>query len=162
MPRIDTILVPLDFSLHSARALEYAVDLARRYGARLELVHVFDIGIYSLADGTPMLGPQQFEDMAADIERRLQEAKREALSAGVLRVETKLLQGKPDLELLRVATEDHADVIVMGTHGRTGFRHVLMGSVAERLVRKSPCPVFIVKRDGARESAAREQHVESI
>jgi universal stress protein A len=158
MRPITKILVPLDFSQHSNLALQYAIDIARRYSAALELVHVFDIGIYSLGDMAPMLDPAQFENIANQIERDLNEAKRDALAAGIGVVQTKLLQGKADLELLRVALEDAADLIVMGTHGRTGFRHLLMGSVAERLVRRAPCPVFTVKSAAAQESIPQSSH----
>lgn len=152
MRPISKILVPIDFSAHSKVALQYAIDLALHYSAELTLVHVFDIGIYSMGDGSPMLDPAHFENIVNQIERDLDEAKRDALEAGLGSVRTKLLQGKPDHELQRAALEDGADLIVMGTHGRTGFRHLLMGSVAERLVRRAPCPVFTVKSAPAAES----------
>jgi len=152
MHPIRRILVPIDFSPHSHVALQYATDLAHHYHASLELVHVLDIGIYSLGDGSPMLDPVQFENIVNQITHDLDEAKRDALAAGVGVVRTKLLQGKPNRELLRIALEDAVDLIVMGTHGRTGFRHLLMGSVAELLVRRASCPVFTVKSTAANES----------
>jgi nucleotide-binding universal stress UspA family protein len=158
MRPIRKILVPIDFSPHSAVALQYAIDIALHYSAELALVHVFDIGIYALGDGSPMLDPAHFENIVNQIEHDLDEAKRDALAAGVGVVHTKLLQGKPDHELQRSALEDGADLIVMGTHGRTGFRHLLMGSVAERLLRRAHCPVFTVKSTPATESLPHASH----
>ena len=155
---ISKILVPIDFSHQSNVALQYAIDFARHYSAELELAHVFDIGIYSLGDGSPMLDPAQSENIVNQIERDLNEAKRDAITAGVGVVQTKLLQGKPDHELLRIALEDAVDLIVMGTHGHTGLRHLLMGSVAERLVRRAHCPVFTVKATAANESLPQVSH----
>lgn len=145
METISKILVPIDFSAHSTRALQFAVDLARRYDARLQIVHVFDIGVYVMADGMPMFAPGQFDQINADIERLLDKAKHDALAGGGLLVETKLLQGKPEIQILRFACEGKFDLIVLGTHGRTGLKHVFIGSVAERIVRQAPCPVFTVK-----------------
>jgi nucleotide-binding universal stress UspA family protein len=145
MKNISKILVPLDFSAHSKRALEFAVDLARRYDARLELVNVFDITVYTMPDGMPMFAPGQFDDILADIERLLGAAKHDALAGGALLVETKRLEGKPETEILREAREGKFDLIVLGTHGRTGLKHIVIGSVAERVVRHAPCPVFTVK-----------------
>lgn len=145
METISKILVPLDFSAHSTRALEFAVDLARRYDARLELVHVFDISVFTMPDGMPMFAPGQFDEIMADIQRLLAGAKHDALAGGALLVETKLLEGKPELEILSFAREGKFDLIVLGTHGRSGLKHLLLGSVAERIVRGAPCPVFTVK-----------------
>ena len=145
MKNISKILVPLDFSVHSKQALEFAVDLARRYDARLELVNVFDIGIYTMPDGMPMFAPGQFDEIMADVDRLLAGAKHDALAGGALLVETKRLDGKPEVEILREAREGKFDLIVLGTHGRTGLKHIVIGSVAERIVRHAPCPVFTVK-----------------
>lgn len=145
MKNISKILVPLDFSAHSTRALEFGVDLARRYDARLELVHVFDIGVYTMPDGMPMFASGQFDEIMADVDRLLAAAKHDALAGGALLVETKRLDGKPDVEILREARDGRFDLIVLGTHGRTGLKHIVLGSVAERIVRHAPCPVFTVK-----------------
>jgi nucleotide-binding universal stress UspA family protein len=153
MKTIRKILVPIDFSQHSAQALLYAADLARRYEAKLELVHVFNISIYSMPDGIPMFAPGQFEQVTADMERLLENAKHDALAAGAQNVETCMLQGNPGMEILRLAREANFDLIVLGTHGRTGIKHLLIGSVAERVVRHSPCPVFTVKAIAQTESA---------
>ena len=145
METISKILVPLDFSAHSTRALHYAVDLAQHYdGAKLELVHVFDATLYALPDAR-LLSHEQFEQTFKDLERMLADAKSDAQASGAQAVDTLLLQGKPDEEITRRAREGKFDVIVLGTHGRTGIKHMLIGSVAERIVRSSPCPVFAVK-----------------
>lgn len=145
MKVIRKILVPLDFSQHSTQALEYAADMARRYDAKLELVTVFDINIFALPDGMPMMVPGQFEQLAADLKGLLEKAKHDALAAGALMADTHLLQGNPGEEILRFASKAEVDLIVLGTHGRTGIKHLLIGSVAERIVRHAPCPVFTVK-----------------
>lgn len=129
------------------------VDLARRYEATLELVHVFDISIYSMPDGIPMFAPGQFEQVTADLERLLENARRDALAAGATVVDVHMLQGNPGMEVLRFARDGSFDLIVLGTHGRTGIKHLLIGSVAERIVRHSPCPVFTVKAAAQTESA---------
>lgn len=153
MPSINKMLVPLDFSARSSAALQYAVELARRHGAKIELVSVLDVGVFSLADDAPAPEPEEYEHTYTEIERRLEEARQDALAAGASAVETRLLHGRPDVEILRVAMQDRPDLIVMGTHRRTTERHALMDSVAERLMRHAPCPVFTV--DGSRLFAER-------
>jgi universal stress protein A len=145
MKMLRKILVPLDFSAHSTQALHYAADLARRYEAKLDLVHVFDIRIYSMPDGFPMFAAGQFDQISAELAQLLEKAKRDVLADGALAVETHMLQGTPEMEILRLATAGDFDLIVLGTHGRTGIKHLLIGSVAERIVRHASCPVFTVK-----------------
>jgi universal stress protein A len=144
MQPITRILVPIDFSPQSKAALAHAITLAHQLDAELRLLHVYDFSIFSLADGTPMLDPRQFEEVADYMDRSLEEAKVEALAGGATVGRAQLLQGKPDVEILRVAQEDAIDLIVMGTHGRTGLRQVVMGSVAARVMRRASCPVFTV------------------
>jgi universal stress protein A len=145
MKAIRKILVALDFSEYSTQALQYAADLARRYDAKLELVTVFDVNIYAMPDGIPMFAPGQFEQLTAELKRLLEDAKRDALAAGALQVETHLIEGNPSQAILRFASEAPVDLIVLGTHGRTGVKHWLLGSVAERVVQHAACPVFVAK-----------------
>jgi nucleotide-binding universal stress UspA family protein len=82
--------------------------------------------------------------MRNELTRRLTDVQRTALTAGVREVEMKLMEGQPYREIVRAAEDTHAQLIVMGSHGRTGLAHILLGSVAERVVRKAPCPVIVV------------------
>jgi nucleotide-binding universal stress UspA family protein len=143
--KIQKILVPVDFSSHSAEAVRVAADLARRYEASIELVHTFQLQTYAMPEGYVVPTQEQFDLIVQELQGQLASAKKAALEAGALRVETELLQGGPASEILRVAQDDKVDLIVMGTHGRTGVKHLLIGSVAENVVRHAACPVLTVR-----------------
>lgn len=145
MTLFQTILVPTDFSPHATKALELAIELAKTQGAALCLVHVYYLLPYApLPGGIPMYDPHTHARLRDDLTRELSLRKEQALKAGVTRVETKLIEGQPFREIARVAEELPAQLIVMGTHGRTGIAHMLVGSVAERVVRSAACPVITV------------------
>jgi nucleotide-binding universal stress UspA family protein len=157
MKPIRKILVPVDYSAHSAEAIRAAAELALRCDASVTLVHVFDVltGVaYSLPEGALLLTPQQIDDLTSEYEKLLDGAKRDAELAGARRVETKELQGAPAFAILELAESGGFDLIVMGTHGRRGIGRVMLGSVAERVLRESPCPVLTVR---APEQAASEK-----
>jgi nucleotide-binding universal stress UspA family protein len=139
------ILVPVDFSEHSAEALRTAVALGRSYGAALTLVHVFDPAAYAVPQEFALFTPMQLERLTREFEDQLAATKSEALKLGAARVETRLLSGTPAFRIADFAKDAGADLIVMGTHGRTGVRHLFLGSVAERVVRAAPCAVLTVK-----------------
>jgi len=141
------ILVPLDFSDTSARALEHAKILAERFDAALELLHVvpnpFMANAASLYVGMPL--PQDFLN-------QLEQEARERLEATLTLTERERFQarsvvriGDPLFEIVDHARSEHVDLIVMGTHGRTGVSHLFLGSVAERVVRTAECPVLTVR-----------------
>jgi len=139
MAPIHTILHPTDFSDRSAYALRLACSLARDYVARLVVLHVVEPPPPPYDQGVMLPMPEHVEDEArADLERL-------AVPADNVRAERRLEKGDPVAETLRVARELHADLIVMGTHGRTGLSRLLMGSVAEHVVRRATCPVLTVK-----------------
>jgi universal stress protein A len=139
------ILVPVDFSAHSAEAVRIAAELSSRFEAPLTLVYVHDPLVYALPDGFTFM-PQTAVDQLIDaLEAQLAQAKLQALGAGARRVETQLLHGLVSEAVVARATTGAFDLIVMGTHGRTGMQHVLMGSTAERVVRLAACPVLTVK-----------------
>ncbi len=138
------ILVPVDFSPHSEEAIRYAVDVAQKYGATLTLTHVYQPIAYSVPDGLVFYTPAQLGELLSELERQLEQMRVQAEKAGALRVESKMLQGVPSDEVAALAKDGGYDLIVMGTHGRTGLRHALMGSVAERVLRSAPCPVLTV------------------
>jgi nucleotide-binding universal stress UspA family protein len=145
MSIFKNILVPVDFSVHSGEAVRVASDIARQYQASITLVHVHDPLPYALPSEYMMYTPEQEARMNSEFEKMLATSKRAAESAGAPRVTTRLLHGLPSTCILDFASSGRFDSIVMGTHGRTGLQHALMGSVAERVLRKAPCPVLTVK-----------------
>jgi nucleotide-binding universal stress UspA family protein len=140
------ILVPTDFSEPSEAALEYAKGLAARFGASLRLVHVVEDPIVTGAFGAETYVPEPIGFSAAlraDAEQRLATLLTPA-DLGTLRATTEVLSGPSASTIVNAARELGVDLIVMGTHGRTGVVHALMGSVTERVVRSAPCPVLTV------------------
>jgi universal stress protein A len=152
---ITRILVPLDFSPPSNRALQYATTLAARLGASVTLLHVVDnplaSGAWTSEIYVPDL-PQMLEALVGEANKRLASLESVAANAGV-KAETTVVTGHPAYAIVEHAGAGRFDLIVMGTHGRTGLAHAFVGSVAERVVRRSPCPVLTV-RDAA---AAKEE-----
>jgi nucleotide-binding universal stress UspA family protein len=133
-----TILHPTDFSEHSKFAFRLASALARDYNARLILLHVIPLSTVTYAGGpVPAAWPS-----IEEVEAKLGQLKRQAQH---VRVESAVMEGDPVDMILRAAEETHSDVIVMGTHGRTALTRLLLGSVAELVLRKAPCPVLTVK-----------------
>ena len=145
MKPFKKILVPVDFSVHSTQALQHAADLSRRYEAPLDVLHVFQTLTYALPEGYVVPSGEQLQAIMTELESQLAATKRAAEQAGALKVESQLLQGGVATEILRWANERGSDLIVMGTHGRTGMKHMLLGSVAEYIVRVAPCPVLTVR-----------------
>lgn len=141
----STILVATDFSEMSRFALEYATTQAKMTGAKVLIVHAYSVPIPDQGEGMLHSGVD-VEDVE-EAEQRLQEIKPPV--AGV-EFEHRLVKGEPAKEILRLARDESAALIVMGTHGRTGLMRVLMGSVAERVIREATCPVVAVKVPGAR------------
>lgn len=139
---VKKVLVPTDFSEGSDAAMHYAIGLARLCSARLVLLHVMELSVYAVDfamthPGVPADVRRKLDEMMEDWVRR---AKAEGIEA-----EGVLATGTPYVEIGK-AVERHAiDLIVMGTHGRTGMARAIMGSTAERVVRLAPCPVLTVK-----------------
>jgi nucleotide-binding universal stress UspA family protein len=131
MVTFRTILHPTDFSSDSEKALELAGSLARAHNARLMLVHAWQADDLVLPD-------------AAEVEENLLKKLFMLTTPTSVTIEHYVVQGKPAAEILRLAKETRADLIVMGTHGRTGLRRLLLGSVAEQVSRNAPCPVMTV------------------
>ena len=143
------IVVPFDFSEHARTALNEAVDLARRFGAELHLVHVMQspLYLYNFAyagDAAAVAPPIDMTEMREDAMKSLHEVISEVEFSG--KMEPHVLEGVNVAESLRAtAMSLDADLIVMGTHGRTGLAHTFLGSVAERTLRTAPCPVLTVQ-----------------
>ena len=134
---ITRILVPTDFSRPSEQALAYARSLAQRFGASLHLLHVVNRPL--LAEG---LAAEAFIDESSDMvevaQQRLRKRAPDAASANVV-------FGYAAKSIVQHASQLGVDLIVMGSHGRTGIAHILLGSVAEAVVRTAPCPVLTVR-----------------
>ena len=144
MFEIRRILCPVDLSETSKPAFEYAVALAAQLGAELELLHVYQLPAYALPEG----GLEILAGLEVELENRLQQQ----LDAFVkhstepsVKITTVLGTGVPYVEIIRAAKQRKADLIVIGTHGRTGLAHLLIGSVAERVVRTSEVPVLSIR-----------------
>jgi universal stress protein A len=143
---LHRILVPTDFSKHSSNALTYAAAFAEKFGAELHLLHVVQDLSLVLPDpvsGAPPIGPPLDQLTAAvqvAMDRLIQEKHLQAL-----KLIKEVREGAPFYEIIRYAKEKEIDLIVMGTHGRSGLVHVLLGSVTEKVVRKAPCPVLTVR-----------------
>ena len=140
------ILVPTDFSKHSHNALRYAVAFAEKFGAELHLLHVVqDLALFipdNVGGAPPVVPP--VDQLTAAVHEALQRVIREN-GLERLRVCPEVREGTPFHEIIRCARDRDVDLIVMGTHGRSGLAHVLLGSVAEKVVRKAPCPVLTVR-----------------
>ena len=148
MPNADwkRICCPIDFSDASRAAMEVAADLARRTGAELVLLHAYPIPGYTFPDGSVVASPKMMQDLADQAERHLEEWRADAAKlVGAPRVGTQKAVGEPAAEIVSYAKSAGVDLVVVGTHGRTGLEHALMGSVAERVVRRAHCPVLTVR-----------------
>jgi nucleotide-binding universal stress UspA family protein len=140
--KFERILFPTDFSDSAAHAQEYALSLARQYGAELRIIHVVQLYTYLFDFG--MDNSAQYEAVTATLKKMLDDLL-DTLAGEPIPVTGDLIQGDPVAEIVRVAREEAADLIVMGTHGRAALEHALLGSVAEKVVRKAPCPVLTVR-----------------
>lgn len=140
------IVVPTDFSDYSLRSLPYAIDLAARYGARLKIVFVNEpslqvsdvawVGVDERAMNT---------DHVREARRHLEKMVIDQVPPDVP-ADAEILSGNAVDEIIRYSRDVNADLIVMATHGRSGVSHMLMGSTAEQVVRKAPCPVLTLKQ----------------
>ena len=144
--KMRRVLHATDFSAASSRAFKRAVDIAKVSGAELLLVHVLPSALPIVADG--YVSPKVYEDLEAanraDGQKRLDRLTRRARAAGA-RVKSLLLEGVPHERIAQAARARKADMVVIGTHGRTGFAKLVLGSVASRVLAISPCPVLTVR-----------------
>lgn len=141
------ILAPTDFSEHSALALDMAMDMAPS-GATIILCHVVEDAPLTYGYiGVAVPTQEVLARLAQEAERELQAFKPKTAKPDVL-LERRVVHGNSYLEIVRMAEENSVDLIVLGTHGRSGLKHFLLGSVAEKVLRKAPCPVLVVREKG--------------
>jgi nucleotide-binding universal stress UspA family protein len=149
MIEMKRILFPTDFSENSKVAQKYACTLAEQFQADLHLLHVLvDPAVVIPEPGTFFPIPDTF---LAEMQEKTKAALDKALDPAWCernKVHRVMRRGTPFVEIVKYAREADVDLIVIGTHGRTGLAHVLLGSVAEKIVRKAPCPVLTVRPEG--------------
>jgi nucleotide-binding universal stress UspA family protein len=150
MVNIKKILCPTDFSETSKKALNYAIELTKAFNAELEILHVqldeAQVVAFYLPEATinnvkkelEESTKQQLEDFCNNLRHDLEQ----------INYTKKIIKGVPHIEIIQEAKATNADLIVIGTHGRSGFEHVLFGSTTEKVIRKSPCPVLSVSLKG--------------
>lgn len=143
MPTFKHILVPTDFSAASAAAVELAITMASQFNAELTLLHVWELPVYPY---------MELLAISAELTKSVEKAAAECLATKLKEVQRRLPRAKSNLvlgvpwqQIVDVVKTSKADLLVMGTHGRRGLEHALMGSVAEKLVRLSPVPVLTVR-----------------
>jgi len=146
--QIKTILFPTDFSNGARAAMDHAISLAKDYNAKLILLYVIqDISIAEWYIPSSISVTDLVEDMQKSAWNEMEKWNAEVAST-VKDVEKMVVRGVPFVEIIKTAKSKNADMIVIGTHGRTGIDHMLFGSTAEKVVRKSPCPVLTVRLAG--------------
>ena len=146
--QIKTILFPTDFSNGARAAMDHAISLAMDYQAKLILLYVIqDISIAEWYIPSTLAVADLTEDMRKSASQEMDKWIAE-VSAKVNDVEKMVVRGVPFVEIIKTAKEKSADLLVIGTHGRTGIDHLLFGSTAEKVVRKAACPVLTVRIAG--------------
>lgn len=148
--QLQKILLPTDFSACSAAATAYAVELAAKFNAELHLLHTLESHLTTTPDfGMGLALPKYVNESRTAAEKALAAVVDPQGSAGRSVIRT-VVEGSPSTEIVQYARQHNIDLIVIATHGRTGLPHVLLGSVAETIVRTAPCPVLTVRPDGRR------------
>ena len=142
------ILCPVDFSDASREALKVACELSRRFDGEVTVFHAYPLPGYTLPEGTVLPATGMLQELADQTDALLDRWKAEAVGFGANRVATAKAVGEPATEIAEAAEDGKFDVVVVGTHGRTGLAHVLLGSVAERVVRHATMPVVTVRPPG--------------
>jgi nucleotide-binding universal stress UspA family protein len=149
MARFKKILVPVDFSEHSTAALEAAIELASVFDSKLHLLHCYQIQPGGVSPYGIAIPSGYFADIRDAAAQQLAEWQEKHVPAAIP-VDISIMSDTPSVTIVTTAKEIGADLIVMGTRGLSGFKHVMLGSVAERTVRLAPCPVMTVHAPGAK------------
>ncbi|MEE9605694.1 MAG: universal stress protein [Candidatus Scalindua sp.] len=146
MINLKKILCPIDHSDGSKEALKYAVSFAMKNEAKLYLLHIIDIRSFDESIDT-MAAQIPNDETIKQLKTKLLECIPEEIRSD-LQIEALVVQGIPFAEIISIAKTNKVDMIVMGTHGRTGLAHIMIGSVSEKVVRKAHCPVLTVRQSG--------------
>lgn len=141
---IGKILVPVDFSEHSRKAVRYAFAFARQFDAEVTLVHIIEQIVYP---GDWMYPPITMTDFAVEKSDEIMKRLRLLDTGSGVKIGHVVRPGRAWKEVTEIAREEKSDLIILATHGYTGLKHVLLGSVAEKIVRHAPCPVLSVRAD---------------
>jgi len=142
--QVRVILVPVDFSEHADSVIEWAAHLAEEHGSRLLLLHAYHLPVeFQQVEGAYL--PADFWNSVKDESKKQLAVYGEQLRARGLDVEELTREGYPATVIEEAAEQLEADLIVIGSRGRSGLKHLLLGSIAERVVQKAPCPVLTVK-----------------
>ena len=142
------ILVPIDFSEYSKNALKYSVTFAKQFGAELVLVYVVEPPIYPADFSFGQMHLPNIENELRSHGKQELDRLAQIQIAGQVRARTLICTGKPFIEIIKTARVENVDLIIIATHGHTGVEHILFGGTAEKIVRKAPCPVLVVRRQG--------------
>jgi nucleotide-binding universal stress UspA family protein len=141
---ISTILVPVDFSSCSRQGLQYAIGFANEFAARMILLHAIYLGYIYSSEGTAIYDiPGLHEAARKNAERQMRKLVR-TVNFGSAKFETMFTEGSPVSDICAFAKDHDTDLIITSTHGLTGLQRVLIGSVAEKVVRHAPCSVLVV------------------
>jgi nucleotide-binding universal stress UspA family protein len=143
MSRFKQILVPIDFSAHSTAAFEAAVEIAKVFDSKIHLLHCYQIQPGGISPYGIAIPSSYFAEIRDAASQQLAEWQEKHVPAGIS-VDASTMSESPSEAIITAAKEIGADLIVMGTRGLSGFKHVMVGSVAERTVRLAPCPVMTV------------------
>ena len=148
MVTYSQILFCTDFSENAKAALPFAIDLSKKYGATLHMVHVYqdpgELAEFEISSEIKMDWIRVAQSLGTASETKLRELCNK-VTQEMKSCRFKMLRGKPHLEIIRYAKENAVDLIVMASHGLSGLEHVLFGSTAERVLRESPCNVLVIK-----------------
>ncbi|WP_022851313.1 universal stress protein [Limisalsivibrio acetivorans] len=146
MKDIKKIIYPTDFSEPSRTAFDYAVSMAKMCGAQLEILHVMFDETQVVSFYLPQVTMQNLSvDIEEGAKKEMKKFVEESGELGDIEYTYTLKKGTPFVEIIKHAKESGADMIVIGTHGRSGLEHVLFGSTAEKVVRKASCPVLTIR-----------------
>ena len=144
MIKLKKILCPIDFSACSTYALNYAIDLSLKDHASLYLIHVIETYMGDIGDILKQIDLLLDDKQTDNLKMRLINLIPDEIQTNIS-IDTLVVKGVPFVEIIKAAKGNQADLIVMGTHGKTGLDHILIGSVAERVIQRSPCPVLSIR-----------------
>jgi universal stress protein A len=149
-PVIRKIAVPVDFGEASDRAIDYAAGLARLMGASLHLIHVLEEPVFAVGpiDCCALDTPALFERLHVQARMQLASTAVRLRGDGAQPVTSEIRRGAPAETIVQAAADHRADLLILGTRGRVGLSHLLMGSVAEQIARAASCPALIVRAPG--------------